>query len=193
MTSDDRWVQFWERIRAPLQALALPVFLAFVAGLFALAAGEREAEVRTLEMAISLLQESPNESRETNDLRLWAINVVDEYSGVPLPPGARRALETRAFDLSRSSRDKAIGDLQRALAIKREENREISITQIASAATGQGGSLRSEIIEEVIEKASLHPRIAEFLRASTSPNDLADRLRDLDPVTVTRIGIHTDF
>lgn len=61
---------------------------------------ERDAQIKTLELAMGVLAQDPATSPETPELRNWAMDVVDAYSGVPLPAPARKELKVRPAPLA---------------------------------------------------------------------------------------------
>ncbi len=70
---------------AVVQALALatvPLAIAFVGHLYTSALKEREIQARMVELSIAILQAPPDTA--TQNLRSWAIKVVNQYSRVPL-------------------------------------------------------------------------------------------------------------
>jgi len=59
---------------------------------------ESENRVRYIEIAIGILKGEP--SKETNALRIWAINVINQYSIVPITDSAQKELLERKLNVS---------------------------------------------------------------------------------------------
>ena len=86
---------FWDIVRIVAGAagvVAIPVVLGIVGFEVNLSLKERDVRLRTVELAVGILQENPQASPETPVLREWAMDVIDNYSGVPLPKDARSEL-----------------------------------------------------------------------------------------------------
>jgi hypothetical protein len=90
LTPQSSMLQKGLAIAAVITAIAVPLVTTFIASKFAAAGARREANVRLVEMAVSILQEEPKP--KAVDIRSWAMDVLDEYSGIKLNPRARAAL-----------------------------------------------------------------------------------------------------
>ena len=75
---------------------------------------ERDAQIKTLELAMSVLAQDPSENEGTPELRKWAMDVVDAYSGVPLTKPARVELERQPAPLPQSRLDE-LSDVYKVL------------------------------------------------------------------------------
>lgn len=96
--------------------VAVPVVIAVAAHIVNTSFKERDVRLRTVELAIGILKEDPkNSSDETKALRRWAMDVIDAYSGVPLPEGARAALQ-KAPILRVQAAFECLGGMARLLA-----------------------------------------------------------------------------
>jgi len=73
-----------------LSAILVPVATTAIASRFADASSQRESGVKLVELAVSILREPP--TAKAVDIRSWAMDVLDVYSGVRLSQAAREAL-----------------------------------------------------------------------------------------------------
>jgi len=89
---------WWESASVALAALLVPVVVAVVGSSFSSAVTNREIDIRFVELAVDILQEEPDE--ESRGLRDWAIDVIDEYSGIQMSDEARESLQEDALPLS---------------------------------------------------------------------------------------------
>src|SRR5262245_59200715 len=71
-------------------AVVIPVVLLVVGNRFSTALKERELQGKFVELAVAILREQPTE--ETKNLRDWATQVINAYSGVPLSPRTKQDL-----------------------------------------------------------------------------------------------------
>lgn len=76
-----------------IAAVVIPLAVAFVGNQFTVALKEREIQGRFVELALTILKESP--SPENEAMRAWALKVVDAYSGVPMTEEVRNDLSTK--------------------------------------------------------------------------------------------------
>jgi hypothetical protein len=89
----DQTNSHWQGVNAVsglLAALLIPVVIAVLGQRYTSALKEREIQSHFVELALTVLKEPPRE--ENKAVRQWALNVVDEYSGVPLGDSARQEL-----------------------------------------------------------------------------------------------------
>lgn len=83
----------WEKLKAlsgAIAAVVLPVVLLVVGNNFSAATKERELQGKFVELASQVLREAPRE--ETKNLRQWATDVINRYSGVPMSAAAQKDL-----------------------------------------------------------------------------------------------------
>ncbi|EPW5502306.1 TPA: hypothetical protein RQK06_004283 [Vibrio vulnificus] len=83
----------WEKLRitsSAIAAIVIPIVLLFVGNEFTTATKERELQGKFVELAAQILREAPRE--ETTNLRQWATDVINLYSGVQLSEQAQRDL-----------------------------------------------------------------------------------------------------
>lgn len=73
--------------------IAVPIILAILGNRLTDNMKARDAKLRTTELAIAILRDDPKSSPETPSLRQWAVNVIDDLSGVPFPEGAKKELQ----------------------------------------------------------------------------------------------------
>lgn len=71
--------------------IVIPVVLALVGHWVTQAVKEREVQGKFVELAIGILKEPPSE--ESQNLRKWAISIVDKHSGVPMSDETREELQ----------------------------------------------------------------------------------------------------
>lgn len=76
-----------------LAAVVIPVVIAVVGHAYTRAIREREIQGRLVELAIGILKEIPAE--ENRELRRWAVDVIDRFSGVRFPLKAKTDLIER--------------------------------------------------------------------------------------------------
>ncbi len=75
----------WEKAKtfsSIAAALVLPIVLLIVGNQFSGAIKERELQGKFVELAVNILRGDPSE--ETRNLREWATQIINQYSGVPL-------------------------------------------------------------------------------------------------------------
>ena len=91
-TPHSRWPSLQEGLAVAtiVASVAVPIATTVIAGRFAAASAERDANVRLVEIAAGILQETPE--GPGSPLRAWAVSVIDQYSVVKLPPNVRRVL-----------------------------------------------------------------------------------------------------
>lgn len=78
-------VDIWEKsksITTIISAVVIPVALLIIGNMFSRAVAEREIQGKFVELAVKILQEHPSE--DTRNIRSWATQVINAYSGVPL-------------------------------------------------------------------------------------------------------------
>ena len=97
ITPTDR-LEHWKQITQIVSAIAVPVVLAilgyFVQGSLADAGLKKDY----VQMALTVLKEEP--SKENEQLRKWAISILDKNSPVPLSKSLKSQLETtKSFDI----------------------------------------------------------------------------------------------
>lgn len=78
--------------------LLIPLVVAGIGYMIDLSTKDRDVRIKTVQIAISVLKEEPD-VKDAHDsvLRSWAMDVIDQYSGVPLPPGARKELQIKGL------------------------------------------------------------------------------------------------
>jgi hypothetical protein len=79
----------WFSILAGVTAFST-IVSAVIASVVASSASKREADLKWVDLAVHILQDSITPGKK--NLRLWAINLFDHYSEVPLPGETRDAL-----------------------------------------------------------------------------------------------------
>jgi len=76
-----------------LSAVLVPAAIALVGHWYTSAIAEREVQAKFVELGVSILQAPP--AKETENLRTWAIEVLNRYSGVPLDKATKSDLIKR--------------------------------------------------------------------------------------------------
>lgn len=71
----------WEQFKV-LSAVLVPGSIALVGHWYTSAISEREIQAKFVELGVSILQSEP--TKATTNLRTWATEVLDRYSGVPI-------------------------------------------------------------------------------------------------------------
>ena len=87
----------WSKLRdgaTAVAAVAIPVVIAILGNEINLSLKDSDVKLKTVEIAISILQDDPRKNPESPKLRNWAISVIDQYSGVSLPEDARKELQS---------------------------------------------------------------------------------------------------
>lgn len=84
------WQQTLSALSAAAAAVLIPIVLAIVGNRYTVAIKEREIEGRFVELALNILKEEP--TKENENVRKWAVQVVNNYSGVPLGAAAENDL-----------------------------------------------------------------------------------------------------
>lgn len=73
-----------------LSAVIIPVLLAYLGSRFTNVQKERDIQAQFVKIAVDILQAPP--TRENKNVREWATQIINQYSGVPLSSEARRDL-----------------------------------------------------------------------------------------------------
>lgn len=117
----DRWQKF-QSAATGLSLIAVPVVITLLGARFDSATTEATRRQKTVELAIEILSSQPMED-EGLGLRTWAVDVVDQYSGVPLSEEARRDLIDSVLPISKFDRMDQDLDISRMVqeAIERLE------------------------------------------------------------------------
>jgi hypothetical protein len=84
-------------------ALVIPVVLGVTGYYLNLILKNRESQTKMVELAIDMLKVDPKHTDEDKALRNWAMDVIDRYSEVKLPPDVRKSLETQPLDVLEGS------------------------------------------------------------------------------------------
>lgn len=84
----------WDKFRLITNFLGV-LLVAVLGGCFNYTLKQREMNLKLVDLAIGVLRSQPNDS--TRELRLWAIKVVDKYSGEKLSMEAQNQLVTNAL------------------------------------------------------------------------------------------------
>lgn len=79
MTKEQTWLDI---VIKAIAAIGIPLVLLSIGNDFTSSLKEREVRHELVKVAVGILQQEPKP--ETEDLRRWAAQVVNDYSGVPL-------------------------------------------------------------------------------------------------------------
>jgi hypothetical protein len=91
----------WDKLKSlatTISLIAVPILVAYIGSTFERGAKEAETRQRTVQLAVSILQEKPKEG-SLSSLRDWAIIVINAYSGIPLPDSAKKELRVSALPI----------------------------------------------------------------------------------------------
>jgi hypothetical protein len=83
----------WDKMSAAsalVASLLVPVVLAIVGNWYTSAIKQSEVRLKYTELAMTILKDKP--SPDTEAVRRWAIEVIDQYSGVPMSAQAQKEL-----------------------------------------------------------------------------------------------------
>ena len=80
----------WEKFKI-LSAILVPATIALVGHWYTNAISEREVRAKFVELGVSILQAPPTHA--STNLRIWATDVLNEYSGVPLNEAKKDLIE----------------------------------------------------------------------------------------------------
>ena len=83
----------WDKISTLsvlLASVLVPLVVAVVGNAYTSVLKESENRLKYTELAIGILREKP--SADTQDIRSWAVDIINQYSGVPLTLKARQQL-----------------------------------------------------------------------------------------------------
>src|SRR5215467_15201186 len=84
------WQQTLSALSGAVAAVLIPIVLAVVGNAYTTAIKEREIQGRFVELALNILKDEP--TKENENIRKWAVQVINAYSGVPLSAAAESDL-----------------------------------------------------------------------------------------------------
>ena len=73
-----------------MSAVFIPIALAFVGNNYTQAQKERDIQAQFVKIAVEILQAPP--TQENRNVRDWATQIINKYSGVPLSNAAQKDL-----------------------------------------------------------------------------------------------------
>lgn len=91
--AEEKQKDIWDKssvLAALLASVLVPIVIALVGHAYTSALKEAENRVKYTELAISILKEKP--AKDNNDVRAWAVDVINKYSGVPMDANVRKQL-----------------------------------------------------------------------------------------------------
>jgi hypothetical protein len=95
-TEEPKTKDLWDKLKilgVLFSSIAIPVVVALAGYWVNVSLKEKDVRLSMVKVAIEILKEDPTAKPETPSLRDWAIDVVDQYSGVPLSKSARNDLK----------------------------------------------------------------------------------------------------
>jgi hypothetical protein len=90
ITSKSTAIEKGLAVAAVLAAITVPVATTLIASGYSQQSAQREGNVKLVELAVGILREPPNPASQ--DIRAWAIEVLNAYSGVKLNQNASNQL-----------------------------------------------------------------------------------------------------
>lgn len=86
-------LESWSRIIA---AIFIPIAIAYMGNEFAAVNKRQESQARLVELATNILSRevTANQTVEQRQMRRWAVDVINAYSGVPMDANTQQALIT---------------------------------------------------------------------------------------------------
>lgn len=93
--SQDNFSPAWKKLQtisSLLTSLLIPIVIAFVGSSVNSTIKSNELGLRYVELAVEILKEEPKS--ETENLRKWAVEIVNNYASVKLKKAAQKELET---------------------------------------------------------------------------------------------------
>lgn len=103
----DPWEKF-KVITTSLSVIIIPVVLGYIGNIYTQATKEKEIQARFVELSINILTQKPTD--ENRNLRQWATNVIDYYSGVKLSDTVRSELREKISIPAEEALERAIFD-----------------------------------------------------------------------------------
>ena len=90
-------LQKWESVSKIAAAILIPIAVAWMANEVTLANKKRETEAKLVEVATTILTKEVGKTQtpDQRKLRLWAVQVINTYSGVPMGEEVQTALVDR--------------------------------------------------------------------------------------------------
>lgn len=95
------WLDILKVVTTALASIAIPAVLFIVGTGIEESTKNKELETKYVEISVGILTEPP--SPETQNLRKWAIDNINEYAPIELPEEAQEELNTEALPSIRSS------------------------------------------------------------------------------------------
>lgn len=83
-----------------VSSICIPLLGLYVGNNFTESIKDKEIKLKTVELAVAILQQKPQkDSQDNRRVRGWAIEVLNEYSGVPITEDKYDAFETYQIPL----------------------------------------------------------------------------------------------
>jgi len=186
-----------ESLSKILAAIIIPFIIAYMGNKVAESNSQRDAQTRLVEMAIEILNKETISKNKTEEkvLKEWAVKVIDNYSGVPLPKEVKSAIVDNKVKLPNGNGNtESVGTWAVVFgADKNLKEAQYEITQAGRKGypTGQifmrAGSFRSVIVvSSRAEVEELHGRLKSYRETAYIVN-----MEKWCPNTVSQ-GTHLD-
>jgi hypothetical protein len=120
-----------------ISAIAVPIVLAVTGYMVNLTLQTREAQGKMVELAISILRSEPRMTEEDRQIRAWAVDVIEKYSGVSISQKGRKGLEETVLP----------GEAQLDLFGFSEDRRKTA-TQEQLREVAKADAMRSQLVSE---------------------------------------------
>lgn len=171
----------WDKLKilsGAIAAVLVPVAVVWVGHIYTKAVKEREQQGKFVELAVGILQQEP--TGEQTNLRDWAVDVLDEYSGVPMPEVTRLELRatplpaafTQESEIQYGSMDDVTQYmLTRAAAFKHVNRVWYNTSKIVACLETLGYPVETEIPEDLPSYDKIHG----LRRSLRTPSDLSGR------------------
>lgn len=89
------FINNWEKTRiitSSISSIVIPFVIAGVGYFFSQALKEREIQAKFVEIAVNILSQAPDSTKENRSIREWATQIIDLYSGVKLSKETKQNL-----------------------------------------------------------------------------------------------------
>jgi hypothetical protein len=79
----------------------IPIAVAIVGGMISTSIKEKDIRLQYIQLAVSILRTKPADepSQGASQLRQWSIDILNEYSDIPLPPEAAEDLKLKELSI----------------------------------------------------------------------------------------------
>ena len=92
MESNQKFWEIWKAVSTTVGIILIPILVAVIANIYAKASKESELKNKYVEMALEILK-NPDSANDEN-LKEWAVDLINANSQLPLSPEAKKELIT---------------------------------------------------------------------------------------------------